>query len=85
MSFFSRLERHADLSTRMAHTVGADVAQAAAEGRLPETAVRTMVLTCTRCQSAGSCGEWLEDHAAGAQEAPDYCLNKGLFERVKGA
>ncbi|RMD91298.1 MAG: hypothetical protein D6811_09255 [Alphaproteobacteria bacterium] len=69
----------------MAEAVGADVVQAAVEGRVPETAIRTMVVTCSRCQSVGSCLEWLEEHAAGAQEAPDYCLNKGLFERVKGA
>ncbi|PRX34972.1 hypothetical protein SAMN05216257_102554 [Meinhardsimonia xiamenensis] len=83
MSLMSILDRHAGLSMRMAETVGADVVQAAVEGRIPETAIRTMVLTCSRCRAVGSCMDWLDEHAAGAEEAPDYCLNRTFLERAR--
>ena len=78
----SRIDKHADLMGRMADTVGADLAEAMQRGDLTPEEYRSAVLSCTSCREAGSCQGWLEDHADGAAETPDYCRNKSLLDAL---
>lgn len=84
MSFLKKVDRHSALVGRMAETLGADVVGAAMNGAVPETVLRSAVYNCMRCDAPEACEHWLEDHAEGAEVAPDYCRNKALLERLKG-
>jgi hypothetical protein len=84
MNMFQKLDRHADLVNRMADTVGADLGEALLKGTLSGQGLRAAVLNCCRCEGGGECPDWLEAHAQGAEEAPDYCRNRALLAGLKG-
>lgn len=82
MSFFDRLDKHAGLVSGMSDRVGVDWEEAILNN--PETAAqfRAAVLKCTGCGDVAECKGWQKSHDT-AQEAPEYCLNGGLFEAMK--
>lgn len=77
------LARHAQLVTRMATTVGADLPDALADGRVTGEAMRTAVLSCTACDDPEACAQWLETHTDGAEAAPGYCRNAAFFAALE--
>ncbi|MFN3144213.1 MAG: DUF6455 family protein [Paracoccaceae bacterium] len=85
MSIFSKLDHHADLVHRMADTVGVDLAEGAMRGRIMEQELRSVVMRCMSCTEGEACEHWLEEHAKGADAAPDYCRNKSLLRTLAGA
>jgi hypothetical protein len=82
MGLFDKLDRHADLVTRMADTVGADLGEAAIRGQIRPEEMRSAVIRCTACDSVEDCQHWLADHADGAEAAPGYCRNKSVLDRI---
>jgi hypothetical protein len=74
-----KLARHAQLVNRMAATVGADLPDALADGRITGEAMRTTVLRCTACDDPEACAHWLEAHTDGAEAAPSYCRNAAFL------
>jgi len=83
MSVLSRLDRHSDLFSRMADTLGVDLAEEAQRGRASAETLRGAVVSCMSCRAATACGDWLNDHAAaGARETPEYCRNKAMLDRL---
>ncbi len=83
MGLFSKLDRHAGLMNRMADTVGANLGDALARGDLSAIELRNAVVRCTGCEGAGDCGQWLDDHGAGAADTPSYCRNHEMLDRLK--
>lgn len=68
------------LVKRMAQTVGAQAALASHPSRSAVT--RRAVSRCNGCAQTKGCEQWL-DHNESAEEAPAYCRNHDLFERLK--
>lgn len=80
MSFFSRIDRHQRLFTRMAETQGVDVDLEMQKAALSPEAYRGAVLSCTGCSQPDRCEAALN---RGENEMPDYCRNTELLERLK--
>lgn len=76
-----KLAHHADLMTRMADTVGADVPHALQSGALSPYELRAAALRCTHCKQADDCPHWMDTHQ-GASEAPAYCENHNMLARL---
>lgn len=83
MGLFSKLDHHSGLMHRMADTLGADLSMALVEGRLSPNELRGAVMSCMGCEETGACGQWLDDHGAGAQETPTYCRNHDMLDRLR--
>jgi len=83
MSFLDRLDAHADLMHRMAETTGADLGTAVLEGRVGPMELRSLYLSCTRCDAPEACAEWLEGHADGSAAPPDFCRNRQSLDRLR--
>ena len=81
MSLFSKIEKHAVLVGRMSDTLGVDLVGASMDGGAPETTLRTAIYGCMGCKETDACEEWLASHET-ASEAPDYCRNKRLLDRL---
>jgi len=79
MSFFSRIDRHQRLFTRMADTQNVDVDLAMQKGALSPEAYRGAVLSCTGCSQPDRCEAALN---RGETDIPDYCRNTALIERL---
>ncbi|MDJ0825241.1 MAG: DUF6455 family protein [Rhodobacter sp.] len=82
MQLFPKIRRHADLFTRMAETVDADLPAAAIEGRVQEHDLRTAIFSCLGCDEAEACRQWLDAHSDGAGAPPSYCRNTALLQRL---
>ena len=83
MGLFSKTSRHSDLMQRMADTVGVDMGDAILHGRLSGPDLRSAVVSCMACEGGAECGDWLDNHAAGAQTTPAYCRNQAMLMRLK--
>ncbi len=73
-------EAHAELAGAMVRTVGVDLGNRAPDGQVTAPSLGTIVTRCQQCANPGSCQAWLRDHSEGAERAPDYCLNRDLFD-----
>ena len=82
MSVFSRLDRHAALTERMAGALGVDIAEETMSGNFTPNDYRNAVFACTGCTQPEACLDWLEANGDHADLAPDYCRNKERFERL---
>ncbi len=80
-----KLDLHARLASDMAATVGADLGDALAAGRLTAPDLRSALLRCTACDEVGACEDWLNDHPQGAGRAPQFCRNRELLDRLAAA
>ena len=83
MSYLDRLNEHSDLMHRMADAVGADFGTALIEGRIGATGLRSMYLSCARCDGAAACADWLDAHAQGAAPAPEFCRNREALAQLR--
>ena len=79
LDIFSRLTRQADLMDAMMKKVGVSEEI----WKLPDHAgvLRRAANRCMSCQHPDACQYWLA-HEAKPDEAPDFCRNHDLFERV---
>ncbi len=82
MAFLGKIDRHSVLVNRMSNTLGADLVGAALDGAAPETVLRSAVFNCMACSDTEACEDWLAGHEDGAAEAPDYCRNKAILDRL---
>lgn len=79
LDIFSRLTQQADLMDAMMKKLGVD----AEMRQMPDHAavLRRAANRCLTCEKPDSCEEWLT-HEAHPDEAPNFCKNHDLFERV---
>ena len=66
-------QAHARLMTRMARTTGSDL------NALGDSEWAGALKSCCGCSSPGSCEDWLDDHADGADAPPSFCANRDLM------
>lgn len=76
---------HQHLLDRMADILGLDLDLEVDLTRLSRSQLNRAVLKCTECPDPGGCELWLEEHAAGSDEAPHICRNKALLEHLRGS
>ena len=69
---------------QMAKTLGVDMSQAVTEHRIMNFQYHDAAHKCHVCAEKHGCNQWLENHTAGATEAPSYCGNKDLLEMLRG-
>jgi len=65
-----------------ARVVGVNLTDAVLEGWLSRGELGQIVDTCTSCQQAQPCTDWLA-HTAKADHLPGYCPNKAVIEALK--
>ena len=82
MSMLRKIERHSALVNRMGEVTGADFVAGMTTGEISETDLRRTVVNCMRCQMAGPCEDWLDETGDGPAEAPEYCRNKAMMDRL---
>lgn len=80
MKFFDRMFSHMDLMDRMMNTLGVTARIKTIPGAA--SVLRRATTRCIGCNSTEACGAFLDSHAS-ADEAPAYCRNHDLFERLK--
>ena len=78
-----RLMTHVRLVQGMAQATQIDLVAAVEDGSLELTDWAEMVQTCRSCDGAEDCPGWLDDHVHADVEAPDTCLNKARFDRLR--
>ena len=74
---------HEHLLGRMADVLGLDLGLEVDLTRLSRGQLERAIKRCTDCPDPGGCELWLEEHAAGAEEAPQLCMNKRLLEHLR--
>ena len=80
LTMYKRLIRQADLMDTMVDKLGV---RPALEGRADQAGVmRRAANRCMSCTESAACQQWLDDHET-ASEAPQYCRNHDLFERLR--
>ena len=82
MSMLAKIERHSALVTRMTEATGADVVAGMTDGTISETDLRRSVVNCMRCRMVGPCEDWLEETGEGPAQAPEFCRNKAMMDRL---
>ncbi|MEM9107681.1 MAG: DUF6455 family protein [Pseudomonadota bacterium] len=79
-SIIARFDRHADLFDRMLTTLG--LRDRMSELKNVGPVYRRATMRCAGCSGAEKCASWLDEHEH-AEEAPSYCRNLALMERLK--
>lgn len=82
MSFFDRMDLHANLINRMAHAVGTDLGEAVEAGQLAAPDLRGLVLSCMACGNAKGCAQFLNQAPDGSHQAPGFCRNRETLHRL---
>ena len=82
MSMLEKVERHSALVNRMGDATGADFVGGITRGDLSELNLQNAVLNCMHCRMTGPCEDWLEETGEGPAEAPEFCRNKALMDRL---
>lgn len=73
---------HILLVQGMAKAVGADLNAAHAAGTLDQEQWANMITRCRGCTQPGDCGDKLRS-VEGVDEAPGYCRNTEVLNRLK--
>lgn len=74
---------HEYLLGRMADVLGLDLDLEVDLTRLSQSQLVRAVTRCTECPDPEGCEIWLDEHRAGADEAPRLCMNKSLLEHLR--
>lgn len=74
---------HEYLLGRMADVLGLDLDLEVDVTRLSQAQLARAVTRCTQCPDPGGCELWLDEHQAGAEEAPQLCRNKALLDHLR--
>lgn len=80
VDYFKRMMHHADLFDAMTQKLG--VSDLLADGPNGAAVVRRAANRCLTCERGEACSKWLEQTTK-ALEAPNYCKNHDVFERLK--
>tara|TARA_R100000322_G_scaffold21648_4_gene14308 strand:+ start:40506 stop:40727 length:222 start_codon:yes stop_codon:yes gene_type:complete len=68
---------------RMAETLSLDLGVEYDARIVSRRQLDRAVERCNDCADPDGCAVWLDDHAGGAQEAPNLCPNKALFDHMR--
>ena len=74
---------HEYLLGRMVDVLGLDLELEVDLTRISRAQLDRAITRCTQCPDPQGCELWLEEHAAGAYEAPQLCRNKTLLEHLR--
>jgi len=67
------------LTRSVARAIGVNLSDAMRDGDLAAVDYSTMVTRCRMCPHAQGCEEWLARNGAGAERAPEHCVNADLL------
>ena len=81
MTMTEKLNLHAELMSRMAEAVHADLGEALIRGQLSGEQLRGAVMRCTTCDSTAACEHWVETHGE-TTTVPAFCANHDLMARL---
>ncbi len=73
-------DKHVNLMTRMADTLGIDLETEMMTGKLSPESYQARVVACSGCDKAETCEAFLDAAGGHADAAPDYCRNKAVFD-----
>ena len=76
---------HRYLVNRMADVLGLDLGLELDLTRISRSQYDHAIDRCGRCPDPEGCELWLEEHEAGAHEAPHLCRNKALLEHLRAS
>ena len=76
---FKRLDRHADLVTRMGDAVGVDIVEQVQRGAVSENQLAGMVTRCVGCTEAESCEQWLQANPRGKNATLLNCCGRSIL------
>jgi hypothetical protein len=76
-------ERHFWLTQGMARTVGVNLTEAIAAGRMTRSGLGDMVVRCASCESSERCVRWMSDGRHLGGDPPAYCLNHEAIEALR--
>lgn len=79
----TKFDKHARLMARMGDALGVDLELEVQTGRISEDDLETMTQSCVGCPDPMSCGHLL-DRTDALSDAPDYCRNKAILEKLRG-
>lgn len=74
---------HQHLLDRMADVLGLDLEFEVDLTRITRAQLERAITRCTDCPDPAGCELWLEEHAAGSDEAPQLCRNKTMLEHLR--
>ena len=74
--------RHFWLTRSVARTIGLNLSEAMAMGHLSAGGYADLVNTCRKCPHAAACESWLAEHHGAALQAPGYCANCDVLNRL---
>ncbi|MDR9483864.1 MULTISPECIES: DUF6455 family protein [Sediminimonas] len=81
MKLFATLSRRADVMGQMARSLGVDFGERIAHDSESASEYRAAVFRCASCTHEVECLSWMNGHKD-AKEAPKYCKNKDLLDRL---
>jgi hypothetical protein len=76
-------ERHFWLTQGMARTVGVNLTEAIAAGRMTRDDLAHMVVRCAGCEFPERCVRWMADGRHLGEDPPAYCLNHEAIEAIR--
>jgi hypothetical protein len=76
-------ERHFWLTQGMARTVGVNLTEAIATGRISRAELADMVVRCSGCEYPERCVRWMADGAHLGEDPPAYCLNHEVIASLR--
>ncbi len=74
---------HEHLLGRMADVLGVDLDVDLDLARISRADLMRAITRCSDCPDPSGCELWLDEHAAGADEAPALCRNKKMLEHLR--
>jgi len=78
-----RVDAHFWLTQGMARTLGINLSEAMAEGRLDADDYAEMVTRCRGAACCARCIAWMGQQGAGASAAPDFCVNADRLNALR--
>lgn len=76
-------ERHFWLTQGMARTVGVNLTEAIAAGRITRSDLADLVVRCAGCEFPERCVRWMADGRHLGEDPPAYCLNHEAIAAIR--
>lgn len=83
MTIVTRIKRHEKLLDAMIDTVGVDIHELRQRGAITDTDFDGLTQRCRTCNEGSACSNWLAIHGVGTGEAPTFCKNRGVFDKIR--
>ncbi len=74
---------HEHLLGRMADVLGLNLDLELDLTRMSRVDLERAINRCSECPDPSGCELWLDEHTAGADEAPHLCRNKAMLEHLR--